>query len=84
MKIASIILNSLKYLIFADILISWFMPDRNLPPRSFIVKLTDPMYAPIHALISPEKTAGFDISPLVILLIIYAARLWVKGKIAPH
>ena len=84
MKIASIILNVLKYLIFADILLSWFMPDRNVAPRSLIVKLTDPMYAPIHALISPEKTGGFDVSPLVILLIIYAARFWVKTRMAPR
>jgi len=63
-------LTGLKWLIFADVILSWLMPAEKFP-RSLTTQITDPLYAPIRAVLKPERTAGIDLSPLLILLLIH-------------
>jgi uncharacterized protein YggT (Ycf19 family) len=81
MKILLYVLEGIKYLIFADILLSWLMPDRNQVPRSFVVRLTDPLYRPIRELLRPLDTGRIDFSPLVVLLVIIAAQYWIRKRV---
>ncbi|MBI2375464.1 MAG: YggT family protein [Deltaproteobacteria bacterium] len=60
------IVTGLTYLIIADAVLSWILPP-NKPPRSLTRKLTDPMYAPIRKVLSPEKMGGLDLSPMVLI-----------------
>jgi uncharacterized protein YggT (Ycf19 family) len=71
MAIIALILLALKIIIFADIIFSWVMPDDSRFPRSLTSAITTPLYAPIHAVLKPEKLGGIDISPLLILLLIH-------------
>lgn len=63
------ILRALQLIIIADALLSWFQPVDQFP-RSFTTRITDPLYAPIRALIGPDKTGGIDLSPLLMLLLL--------------
>jgi len=52
------------------VILSWLMPPEKFP-RSLTTQITDPLYAPIRAVLRPESTAGIDLSPLIILLLIH-------------
>ncbi len=65
-----VLLKLLKLIVFGDILLSWVMPNKEAFPRSFTSQVTDPLYAPIRALIRPEMLGGIDISPLPVLFLL--------------
>jgi uncharacterized protein YggT (Ycf19 family) len=81
MKILWFILEGLKYLILVDVILSWFMPDKNQVPRNLVVRITDPLYAPVRELLSSVKTGNVDLSPLVILLGIFAVQYWIRKRV---
>ena len=64
MNFIILILNGLILLIIVDALLSWFQSPSQVP-RKITHSITSIMYAPIHAIISPQKTGGIDFSPLV-------------------
>lgn len=66
-----LIINALQLLIIVDVVLSWIMPDKKQFPRSLTTSITDPLYAPLHAVLKPEKTGGLDLSPLIILMILF-------------
>lgn len=68
--ILMLVLTGLKWLIFIDVILSWLMPPEKFP-RSITTQITDPLYAPIRAILRPDRTAGIDFSPLLILLLIH-------------
>jgi YggT family protein len=72
-------LEMLWWVIVVDAVLSWIQRPHEAP-RKFIVQLTDPLYAPFRALISPEKTGGIDLSPLALLLLIRLARTMIAGQ----
>jgi YggT family protein len=70
-ELLSWLLVALKALIIVDFILSWIMqPDKF--PRSLTTQITDPLYAPIRAILKPERMGGLDLSPMVILLLIQA------------
>jgi YggT family protein len=71
-------LSALKFVVIADAILSWVMSAEQFP-RSLTLQITDPLYAPIRALIGPDKTGGIDISPLAMLLL-----LNFMEKMLPH
>jgi len=64
------IVRALKWLVFIDVILSWVMPDADRFPRSFTRQITDPLYAPIRAVLRPERMGGLDISPMLILVLV--------------
>ncbi len=63
------ILNLFIFLIFARILMSWIAPPGYHPIGAVIEQLTEPLIGPIRRALPPM--AGFDFSPMILLLIIY-------------
>lgn len=78
-QIIALILDALQLVIVADALLSWLMSADKFP-RSFTTQITDPLYAPIRALISPDKTGGMDLSPILMLFLIH----FMKSMLAGH
>lgn len=74
MRIIFTLLDILSLLIIVDAVLSWMMPNRDQFPRNITAKITEPLYAPIRAILSPEKTGGMDFSPLIVLLLIHLLR----------
>ena len=64
MGLIVMLLNGLIYLIIIDAVLSWFQSPSAMP-RKLTSSLTSAMYAPIHAIVSPQKTGGIDFSPLI-------------------
>ena len=73
MAILILILEALWWLIIIDAVLSWVMPPDRFP-RTLTTQLTDPLYAPIRAILRPERTGGFDMSPILVMFAIYVAK----------
>lgn len=74
--ILNTVLSFLTILIFARAILSWIRisPDSPFfPVVRFIHEATEPLLAPIRRVM--PATAGMDLSPLILLLIIYVARM---------
>lgn len=59
------VIQILSYLVIADVLLSWVQHPRQAPLK-WTRQLTEPLYAPIRAVIPP--ISGFDLSPLILIL----------------
>ena len=70
MALLSLIIQGLRLIIIADVILSWVMRDPDQFPRSLTRRITAPLYAPIHAILDPRKTGGMDWSPLIVLLLL--------------
>jgi YggT family protein len=69
LSLISNILTVLQLIIVADAILSWVMPDATKFPRNITTQITDPLYAPIRAILRPERM-GLDVSPIVVLVLI--------------
>ena len=70
LQLISIILQALWWIVFIDVVLSWIMPGKQDEfPRNLTRQVTDPLYAPIHVVLNPQKI-GFDLSPIIILILI--------------
>jgi YggT family protein len=64
------LLKVLEYTIIADALLSWVLPNKEQFPRSVTSQISDPLCAPFRKLVGPERTGGFDLSPIVALILL--------------
>lgn len=60
------LLQTVSLVVLADALFSWIVAPEAFP-RSITSKLTEPLYAPIRAVIPPQAL-GIDLSPLIVIL----------------
>ncbi len=60
--------EALAMIVLVDALSSWVVKDPNGFPRSITGPITQPLYAPIRAILKPEKMGGIDISPLIVIV----------------
>lgn len=74
-------LQVVMYLIFGRALLSWFVRDPRNPIMKLLLSLTEPILAPIRALLFKLKIGGnmIDFSPLVALLLIQMLSAMVLG-----
>jgi YggT family protein len=69
-KVVNLVLTIYLWIIIARALVSWVNPDPYNPIVRFLYRATEPVLAPVRRLI-PFQTGGIDLSPLIVLLIIY-------------
>ena len=65
------LLNIYGWIIVAAALITWVSPDPRNPVVQFLGKVTEPVLAPVRRLLPPWKTGGLDLSPMIILIVIW-------------
>ena len=64
------LLIGLWLLIFARVILSWVDPMGRTRLGAFIIQTSEPLLAPIRKLL--PRTGMFDLSPLVVLLVLGA------------
>jgi YggT family protein len=69
-KIIDLALTIYMWIIIARAIISWVNPDPYNQIVQFLYRVTEPVMAPVRRWI-PMRGMGIDLSPLVILLIIF-------------
>lgn len=62
------LLIALQVLILARVLLSWLDPAGRSRFAPYLISLTEPILAPVRRLL--PRTGGFDLSPLIVLLLI--------------
>ncbi len=64
-------MNALWWLVIIAALISWVNPDPRNPIVRFLYGTTEPLFRPFRRLVPPSRTGGIDLSPLLVILLIY-------------
>jgi YggT family protein len=67
--VIEILLNIYMWIVIARALISWVNPDPYNPIVSFLYRATEPVLYRVRRII--PDLGGIDLSPLIVLLIIY-------------
>jgi YggT family protein len=86
--VVDLLLRVLTYIIIAQAIISWLVAFNVINTyndfvRSFLAaldRLTEPLYRPIRRIL--PDFGGIDFSALVVLLLIYVARILLSGLAA--
>ena len=87
-EILMLILGIAKFFIFAHFIMSWLINFQVLNIRQPVVqqiwyglnRLLEPLYGPVRRLL--PAMAGLDLSPLVVLIAIYALEIVLRNNIA--
>jgi YggT family protein len=66
------VLQALQWLVIIAALVSWVSPDPRNPIVRFLYVTTEPLFRPFRRILPPSRTGGIDLSPLFVLVIIYA------------
>lgn len=74
-----ILLNIYMWIIIARALISWVNPDPYNPIVRFLYRATEPVLSRVRRII--PDLGGIDLSPLIVLLIIYFLKEFVVRSI---
>ncbi len=68
-RVLEIVLELYMWVLIIRALISWVNPDPYNPIVQILIKMTEPVLAPIRKLVPPYKV-GIDFSPLIAILAI--------------
>jgi YggT family protein len=77
--VIEIVLNIYMWIIIARALISWVNPDPYNPIVNFLYRATEPVLYRVRRII--PDLGGIDLSPLIVLLIIYFLKEFVIRSI---
>jgi YggT family protein len=77
-----VLLQALSALIFARVILEWIPVNAEHPVgrvRSFLRRITEPLLAPLRALIPPLRTGSvaIDLSPLILILLLNLLAAWI-------
>lgn len=84
------ILNLLVLVVFINVIMSWLVAFNVVNPRNQFVNtiwrvtsaITEPLLSPIRRILPP--LGGIDLSPIILLLLIFFIREWViMGQLFP-
>jgi YggT family protein len=74
-RILDVVLTIYLWIIIFRALISWVNPDPYNQLVRFLYRVTEPVLAPVRRLL-PMRGFGIDLSPIIVLLIIYFIQLF--------
>ena len=73
-----IVLNLYMWIVIIAALITWVQPNPHNPIVRFLWNVTEPVYRVIRRYI-PTTFGGFDIAPLLLILIIQFLQIFIKN-----
>ncbi len=79
-RVLDILLNLYMWLMIIRALLSWVNPDPRSPLVRFLNNATEPLLYRIRRSL-PVIYGGLDLSPLVVLLIIYFLQIFLVGSL---
>lgn len=59
-----------------DVLLAWVQPDTTRMPRRLFHAATEPVQRPMRALLRAVPQGDWDASPLLVVLLLGAVRVW--------
>lgn len=70
-RILHILLMVYIWVIIVRALLSWVNSPSLFPLKLILFRLTEPVLRPFRRLVPPYKLGGVDISPLIVILILF-------------
>ena len=65
------LLTGVQWVVIIAVVISWVNPDPRNPIVRFLWGVTEPLFRPFRRLLPPSRTGNIDLSPILVLLIIF-------------
>lgn len=78
--VLDVLLNGLGIILIVNALLSWVRPDPSNPIVRFLDRVSDVVCDPIRRLF-PTVVGGFDLAPLIAILLIMFLRQFVVGSL---
>jgi YggT family protein len=78
--VLDVVLNGLGIILVVNALLSWVRPDPSNPIVRFLDRVSDVVCDPIRRLF-PTVVGGFDLAPLIAILLIMFLRRFVVGSL---
>ena len=75
LKLLTVALNTYTFTIFVHAIMSWFGPQQANPAAAVLWSGNEPVLAPARRILPP--LGGFDLSPLVVILVLQALQIWI-------
>jgi YggT family protein len=75
-----LVLEAYFWIIIIRAILSWVNPDPYNPIVRFLYRVTEPVLRPIRQRL-PTYQMGIDLSPMIVLLVIYFLEWWVVGSL---
>ena len=74
-------IRAIYFIIIARAIMSWFIRDLGNPIARFLYEITEPLLAPIRAILHALGLGGtmFDFSPLVLFLLLQVLSNFIIG-----
>ncbi|WP_320170166.1 YggT family protein [Maridesulfovibrio sp.] len=80
-KVLSLVLNLYMWVVIISALITWVNPDPYNPIVRFLRSVTEPVFAKVRRYLPFVFIGGFDLSPIVVLLIIQVLDIALVGNL---
>ena len=75
------VLNVAIWVIFIDAVMSWIWRDPHAMPRVITTTVLAPVYGPIRELIQGFHAGSVDLTPIVVLLVLFGIRAAIRPKL---
>ncbi|HMB00857.1 MAG TPA: YggT family protein [Spirochaetota bacterium] len=75
MRLLYTLLSIYEIILIIRVVMSWVHPDPYHPFVQWIIKLTEPVLAPVRSLL-PSNSIGIDFSPLLVFLLIHLIKIF--------
>lgn len=80
-KVLGVVLNAYMWIVIISALLSWVNPDPYNPIVRFLRGATDPVFAKVRRWLPFAFVGGFDLSPIVVILVIQVADIVVVDNL---
>ena len=74
LAILDLLFDGLYLALFIRVILSWVPHDASHQLISFLYQITDPLLKPFQNIVPPEKTGGFDLSPIFAFIALEVVR----------
>jgi YggT family protein len=80
----NLLITVLLVLIMAEVVVSWLVAyGRGISPYHPAIRtlrrIVDPILDPFRRMLPPSKTGGWDLSPMLVMVVLYVVRSMING-----
>ena len=79
-RVLELVINAYIWIIIARAIISWVNPDPRNPIVRFLYRATEPVLRQVRYRL-PTLASGLDLSPLVVILVLYFMDWFLVGTL---
>ena len=79
--VLNLVIEALLLVVLVNALLSWIRPDPSNPIVQFLERVSDILCNPIRKMF-PTVVSGFDLAPMIVMLILWFLQRWLVPTLA--